>query len=224
MVYGKTVCKGLFSDGIYICGMHFNWSVVSETEFYGYEYCNHIYSGGFDYFDCDRWLSLQCGRLFLKCIFILFFSDRTKDVISNLCSGISGYPCHYAAFLRDSRNTGCKIENACQTISTAGISHADSVWHGSSAAKGKKWDRNPRSYLYTADTPVKPQHHGICCGKWNFIRRKAFFRGKREHRGFSDTGRTTGGQMDLWKQTACRRIHTVFLTGKMLISGNSKRE
>ena len=51
--------------------------------------------------------------------------------------------------------------------------------------------------LYTADTPVKPQHHGICCGKWNFIRRKAFFRGKREHRGFSDTGRTTGGQMDL---------------------------
>ena len=58
-------------------------------------------------------------------------------------------------------------------------------------------DRNPRSYLYTADTPVKPQHHGICCGKWNFIRRKAFFRGKREHRGFSDTGRTTGGQMDL---------------------------
>lgn len=45
MVYGKTVCKGLFSDGIYICGMHFNWSVVSETEFYGYEYCNHIYSG-----------------------------------------------------------------------------------------------------------------------------------------------------------------------------------
>ena len=33
MVYGKTVCKGLFSDGIYICGMHFNWSVVSETEF-----------------------------------------------------------------------------------------------------------------------------------------------------------------------------------------------
>ena len=23
---------------------------------------------------------LQCGRLFLKCIFILFFSDRTKDV------------------------------------------------------------------------------------------------------------------------------------------------
>ena len=57
MVYGKTVCKGLFSDGIYICGMHLNWSVVSETEFYGYEYCNHIYSGGFDYFDCDRWLS-----------------------------------------------------------------------------------------------------------------------------------------------------------------------
>ena len=35
------------------------------------------------------------------------------------------------------------------------------------------------------------------CGKWNFIRRKAFFRGKRKHRGFSDTGRTTGGQMDL---------------------------
>ena len=45
MVYGKTVCKGLFSDGIYICGMHFNWSVVSETKFYGHEHCNHIYSG-----------------------------------------------------------------------------------------------------------------------------------------------------------------------------------
>ena len=39
-----------------------------------------IYSGNFAYFDCDRWLSLQCGRLFFKCIFILFFSDRTKDV------------------------------------------------------------------------------------------------------------------------------------------------
>ena len=65
----------------------FTWSMEKPsakdyflTVFYGYKYCNHIYSGNFAYFDCDRWLSLQCGRLFFKCIFILFFSDRTKDV------------------------------------------------------------------------------------------------------------------------------------------------
>ena len=114
MVYGKTVCKGLFSDGIYICGMHFNWSVVSETKFYGHEHCNHIYSGGFAYFDCDRWLSLQCGRLFLKCIFILFFSDRTKDVFQNLCGGLSGDIFHNAYFIRTYGSTCSKayvVEN-----------------------------------------------------------------------------------------------------------------
>ena len=115
MVYGKTVCKGLFSDGIYICGMHFNWSVVSETEFYGYEYCNHIYSGGFAYFDCDRWLSLQCGRLFLKCIFILFFSDRTKDVFQNLCGGLSGDIFHNAYFIRTYGSTCSKAEKHMQS-------------------------------------------------------------------------------------------------------------
>ena len=142
MVYGKTVCKGLFSDGIYICGMHLNWSVVSETEFYGYEYCNHIYSGGFDYFDCDRWLSLQCGRLFFKCIFILLFSDRTKDVFQNLCGGLSGDIFHNAYFIRTYGCTCSKAENTCKAVYTACFSCTDSVRYRPSAAKCKRGNRD----------------------------------------------------------------------------------
>ncbi len=103
MVYGKTVCKGLFSDGFYICSMHFDWSAVSEAGFHGYEYCNHIHSGGFDYFHCDRWLSLQCGRLFFKCLFILLFSDRTKDVFQTYAVG---YPVTFFIMLISSVLTG----------------------------------------------------------------------------------------------------------------------
>ena len=54
MVCRKTVCKRLFFDRLYICSMHFHWSVVSETEFHRYEYCNDIHSGSVGYFNCDR--------------------------------------------------------------------------------------------------------------------------------------------------------------------------
>ena len=127
---------------IYICGMHLNWSVVSETEFYGYEYCNHIYSGNFAYFDCDRWLSLQCGRLFFKCIFILFFSDRTKDVFSDLCGGLSGDLFHNANFIRTYRGTCGEAENTCKAFYTACLSYTDSVRYRPSAAKGKRRNRD----------------------------------------------------------------------------------
>ena len=37
--------------------------------------------GVFDYFDCDRWLSLQCGQAsFLSVFLFCFFLYRTKDV------------------------------------------------------------------------------------------------------------------------------------------------
>ncbi len=114
MVCGKTVCKGLFSDGFYICSMYFDWSAVSEAEFHGYEYCNHIHSGSFAYFHCDRWLSLQCGRIFLKCLFILLFSDRTKDVFSDLCGGLSGDLSHNAYFICTYGSTCGKAENTCK--------------------------------------------------------------------------------------------------------------
>ena len=101
-----------------------------------------IYSGGFDYFDCDRWLSLQCGRLFLKCIFILFFSDRTKDVFQNLCGGLSGDIFHNAYFIRTYGSTCSKAENTCKAVYTACFSYTDSVRSRPSAAKGKRRNRD----------------------------------------------------------------------------------
>ena len=53
---------------------------------------------------------LQCGRFFLKCLFILPFSDRTKDVFSDLCGGLSGDLFHNANFIRTYRGTCGKAE------------------------------------------------------------------------------------------------------------------
>ena len=89
--------------------------------------CNHIHSGGFAYFHCDRWLSMQCSRFFLKCLFILLFSDRTKDVFSDLCSGLSGDLSHNANFIRTYRGTCGKAENTCKAFCTACFSYTDFV-------------------------------------------------------------------------------------------------
>ena len=44
---------------------------------------------------------------------------------------------------------------------------------------------------------IKPQYYSICSRKWNFIRGKAFLRGKRGHRRFFDTRRAADSQMGL---------------------------
>ena len=49
----------------------------------------------------------------------------------------------------------------------------------------------------TASPFIKPQYYSICSRKRNFIRGKAFFRGKRGHRRFFDTRRAADSQMGL---------------------------
>ena len=224
MLCGKTVWKGLFSHGFYICTMHFNRAAVSETEFQRYEYCNDIYSGSFAYFNCDRRLSLQCSRIFLKCIPVLFFSDRTKNVFSDLCGGISGDLFYNAYFIRTYGGTCGKAENTCKALCTACLSHTGSVWYRPSAAEGKRRDRDSWCCLYTASPLTKPQYYSVCSKGWSFIRGKAFLRRKRGHRRFFDTGRTADSQMGLWKQAACRCIHTPFSECQMLVPGNPERQ
>ena len=75
----------------------------------------------------DRWLSMQCGRFFFKRLFILFFPDRTKDVFSDLCGGLSGDLSHNANFIRTYRGTCGKAENTCKAFCTACLSYTDFV-------------------------------------------------------------------------------------------------
>ena len=143
MVFGKTVCKRLFPDSFHICSMHVNRSVVSEAEFHGYEYCNDIHSGSFGYFNCDRWLSLQCSRLCFKCILILFFPDRTKDVFSDVCGGLSGDLSHHAYFICTYGSACSEAENTCKTVCAACVSYADFVRYRPFDAKGKRRNGDP---------------------------------------------------------------------------------
>ena len=78
----------------------------------------------------------------LKCSFILFFSDRTKDVFQNLCGGLSGDIFHNAYFIRTYGSTCSKAENTCKAVYTACLSCTDSVRYRPSAAKGKRRNRD----------------------------------------------------------------------------------
>ena len=124
---GKTVSERLFPHGNYICSMYLDWSSVSETEFHGYKYCNDIYIGSFAYFNFDRWLSLQCGRICYKCFFILLFSDRTQDVFSDLCGRVSGNFSHNAYFICAYGSTCSKAENTCKIVCSACFSYTSFV-------------------------------------------------------------------------------------------------
>ena len=142
MVYGKTVCKGLFSDSFYICSMYFDWSAVSEAGFHGHEYCNHIHSGVLlTSIVTDGYLCSVAGS-FLSVFLFCFFLDRTKDVFSDLCSGLSGDLSHNANFIRTYRGTCGKAENTCKAVYTACFSCTDSVRYRPSAAKGKRRNRD----------------------------------------------------------------------------------
>lgn len=100
---GKAVCKRLCPDSFYICNMYFNRSVISKVEFYGYKYCNYIHSGGFAYFNCDRWIFLQHSRIYFKRILVLFFLTEPRMSFQTYAVG---YPVTFLIMLISSVLTG----------------------------------------------------------------------------------------------------------------------
>ncbi len=119
----KTVSERLFPHGNYICSMYLDWSSVSETEFHGYKYCNDIYSGNFAYFDCDRWLSLQCGGSVLSVFLFCFFLTEPRMSFQTYAVGLSGNIFHNAYFIRAYGSTCSKAENTCKTVCSACFSY-----------------------------------------------------------------------------------------------------
>lgn len=63
----------------------------------------------------------------LKCIFVLLFPYGTKNVISDVCSWISGNFCDHVNIFCHYWNTCSKIKNTCKAFSTICISYTDFI-------------------------------------------------------------------------------------------------
>ena len=97
MVYGKPSAKDYFLTVFIFAVCTLIGLLFQKLDFTDTNIVTIYISGGFllTSIVTDGYLCSVAGS-FLKCIFILFFSDRTKDVFQNLCGGLSGDIFHNA--------------------------------------------------------------------------------------------------------------------------------
>lgn len=74
----------------------------------------------------DGYLCSIAGA-FLSVFLFCFFFNRTKDVFSDLCGGISSDLSYNAHLIYTYRSACSKVENTCKAISTTCLSYTDSI-------------------------------------------------------------------------------------------------
>ena len=91
-------------------------SGFSETSFHRYQYCYSVYSWRAGHIYCNGWLSLRSGGIVFKCCSFLFFSYGATNVLSNICSWLSGDIFNNVDIFSAYRNSCCQIKRSCPVI------------------------------------------------------------------------------------------------------------